>query len=573
VRVGSLIGRVALVLAIGVLTVSAAALGWALWQYEQFAGAQGKAQASLPSVVRSSLTRAGSTADRPQIILVRGYGGLATGSMMLFRSDPTRNAIAFLTVPRRVSGAPYSSNRPDGTAIAHLINGVSRSAGISVQHIALIDFSNISAIVDDIGGITVENPKPFDVVLSETRYVHFPAGQLELNGARTSAYLSLQATTKSEQALREGNEQRVLKSVVNSLIRPSTITSLTNTAAAVANKTETDLTTSDVLGLVAARVHTTRVVTCSLSRARSFAEGESQSALAVFKGKASDSPYCSAKAVTPVATAAILQAGARAVSRWGAYVFLLALTIVTLCLVAGLWLLLRARAPGEQRLAHQAAARTSKPFARQATGLAARRSKRFAHAFSHWRPRRRPGRPGRVVRGFDRMADAWDSRRRRRRQRAPIGDTLLDAIDRLRFRFRRNTSRYSSKPRRALMGGMVLDSLPMRHRRRSQAGGRAGTRLVAQPSSSRTGSVQSAPMTTPSTKPADPAPRPAGGASSPGAASADDRTELVTRLRNEGLSYREISERLAQDSDMPLSPKAPGRPSLDRVTDPNSPAD
>ena len=228
--VRSVIGRVALVLAIVVLTAGAAALAWALWQYEQLSGAAGQAQARLPSVIESNLSKAGPTADTPQVILVRGYGGLATGSMLLFRSDPARDEISFLTVPRRLSGAPYSTDRPDAAAIARLIDLLHRSAGVSVQHVALLDFSGISGIVDALGGITVANPSQFDVLLGDTRYVHFPAGQVELSGPRTAAYLSIHPVTEAERALREANELRVLQAVVNKLIQPSDITHLTSTA-------------------------------------------------------------------------------------------------------------------------------------------------------------------------------------------------------------------------------------------------------------------------------------------------------------------------------------------------------
>src|SRR4029078_179978 len=105
-------------LTIVVHTAGAAALAWALWQYEQLSGAAGQAQARLPSVIESNLSKAGPTADTPPGVLVRGYGGLATGSMLLFRSDPARDEISFLTVPRRLSGAPYSPDRPDAATIA-----------------------------------------------------------------------------------------------------------------------------------------------------------------------------------------------------------------------------------------------------------------------------------------------------------------------------------------------------------------------------------------------------------------------------------------------------------------------
>ena len=505
--VRSVIGRVALVLAIVVLTAGAAALAWALWQYEQLSGAAGQAQARLPSVIESNLSKAGPTADTPQVILVRGYGGLATGSMLLFRSDPTRDEISFLTVPRRLSRAPYSTDRPDAAAIARLIDLLNRSAGVSVQHVALLDFSGISGIVDALGGITVANPAPFNVLLDDTRYVRFPAGQVELNGARTAAYLSIQPTTESERALREANELRVLQAVVNNLIRPSDITHLTSTAGEVAKKTETDLTTSDIIGLVAVRVHATRVVNCNLSRASSFSQGDSRSAVAVFQAKAGTSPFCSANSVTPIASAAILEVGAKAVSRYGAYVFIVNLVVVLLVIAAALWLLIRRRSPGE----HEPA----------------------------------PAGPGLAARTFDRFADSWDLWRWRRRSpystkppRAPIGDAVLDRVDRVRFAFRRGPSQRRGAPR-----------------------------IPAAPTPAQIDRLRPAPGTGAPAAPAESLQAPTGILPTPPPETAPtDRVDLVVALRNEGLSYRQISERLTNDFGMPVSPTTARRLWRRRVT-------
>jgi hypothetical protein len=105
VGLGNLVGRVALGLAIVVLGAVGIAVAWALWQYEQFAGAAGQAQARLPSVIGSSLTKAGATAENPQVILVRGYGGVATGSMLLLRSDPARDEMASHSPPPSIGRA------------------------------------------------------------------------------------------------------------------------------------------------------------------------------------------------------------------------------------------------------------------------------------------------------------------------------------------------------------------------------------------------------------------------------------------------------------------------------------
>jgi hypothetical protein len=188
-------------------------------------------------------------------------------------------------------------------------------------------------------------------------------------------------------------------------------------------------------------------------------------------------------------------------------VFIVNLVVVLLVIAAALWLLIRRRSTGE----HEPA----------------------------------PASPGLAARAFDRFADSWDLWRWRRRSpystkppRAPIGDAVLDRVDRLRFAFRRGPSKRRRAPRiPAAPTPAQIDRLRPAPR----------TGAPAAPAESLEAPVGILPTPTP-----EPAPT--------------DRVDLVVALRNEGLSYRQISERLTNDFGMTVSPTTARRLWRRRVT-------
>jgi anionic cell wall polymer biosynthesis LytR-Cps2A-Psr (LCP) family protein len=340
----SVIARTLLLAVVVVLAACVAGLAWTIWEYQHLAADVNHAHTRLPSVVSSALTDAGVTRDTPNVTLVRGYGGLAEGSTMLFRSDPDHSKFSFLTIPAYVSKLPPSkSARVDGPAVARLTRWVQQTGGIPVNHVALLNFAGIRGIVDALGGITVVNRTSFDVEAG-SHAVHFPAGSVHLDGAQTVSFLSVKPDTAAHHELAEVNEAAVLQGVIDTAVRSHDVTSLLTTATRVADASATDLTASDVIGLVAVRLHATSVVNCSLAHAGpTLLTAKARSAIAVFSAKAKRSPICHARAATTVPSAAILGASAAALSDHGVSVLVVALLVMVAMLIVSTIILLARR--------------------------------------------------------------------------------------------------------------------------------------------------------------------------------------------------------------------------------------
>ena len=169
--------------------------------------------------------------------------------------------------------------------------------GIGISHVAIIKPSSVSRLIDSVGGIEFENPAAFRTQISPSQYWTFPRGQLNLNGARTAAYLR-QGSPESER--RDQAEQRVLRAIVGRALAPTSITQLPATGRAIA-ETATDLTDADVLGLVWMRLDDRQVVQCAFTEHQTIDSAQGQGIAAAFLGREGGEPLsaCRTRAIAP----------------------------------------------------------------------------------------------------------------------------------------------------------------------------------------------------------------------------------------------------------------------------------
>jgi hypothetical protein len=573
------IGRTLLLGTILVLALSAVGLGWVIWEYQHLSTDVGHARTRLPRVISSALAAGGVTRDSTNVILVRGYGGLAAGSTLLFRSDPAHHEFSFLTIPAKLSHLPPSSSAAiDGPAIVRLTKWLRVAGGIPVNHVALLNFDDIGAIVDALGGITVSNRNTFDVLAGGSHAVEFPAGSLRLNGSQTVAFLSVKADTKAHHALRERNEAEVLRGVIDTAVRTENVSHLLTTAKTIADNSATDLTTSDVLGLVAVRLRATRIIDCSLSNVKAFDRAEARSAIRVFTATSNASPVCLSRPATPVPSAAILSAGATVLSEYGISALIVALVVVMGAMMAAAVIALlparrvvRAGAYGAMKASDAIVLSPVRRVARLcATSVAAggtlidrigarremRRQRRKYH-LTH---------PQRMRDGFlDRIDAMRQHRRRHHRTRLQrLQDSFLGPFD--------HPRKTGSRPPRNGRGWLTGSSGRAQHRVSP-----VSTGTTDSASANSAADSASAPARPPD---ADRPNKPGGPTTQPGIARASktpsesvdivlawpqpvpaaerlsDRADLVVQLRQEGLSYREIADRLAGELSYPVSAEA-----------------
>jgi anionic cell wall polymer biosynthesis LytR-Cps2A-Psr (LCP) family protein len=309
------LGQALVLLLMAICAVGAGAFIVIALYYHRFSTEVRLAEPSAPATVDAVLSPGAGTLDQSQVTLVRASGTPATGGVILFRTVPKGGTTAFLSIPRGavLAGEPVSSLDTPG-----LVRGLSTTMGIGISHVAIINLSNVSRLIDTIGGIELENPAAFRTHISPSLYWTFPSGQLNLNGARTAAYL-MQGTPDSDR--RDQAEQRVLSAIVGRALAPARVTQLPATGRAIA-ETATDLTDADVLGLLWARLDDRQVVRCAFAERQTIDSTQGHAIAAAFLAQDGGERFsaCRAQAtapasfVPPKAFVAILQ-------RYGTWVF------------------------------------------------------------------------------------------------------------------------------------------------------------------------------------------------------------------------------------------------------------
>ena len=161
-----------LAIAVGLFVAWAAA--WTLASYFSFRDGVNAANARLPRLGKRALGTRGAALDRPDDDpLARhrsrrrrpGARRPPTDSIMLMRTDPGHDRIYYLSIPRDLYVAiPATAREPDQRRVSVRRAGArdqdDRALRAAVNHIAIVDFNEFRKVVDDIGGITVNVPKP-----------------------------------------------------------------------------------------------------------------------------------------------------------------------------------------------------------------------------------------------------------------------------------------------------------------------------------------------------------------------------------------------------------------------------
>lgn len=211
---------------------------WLLWQRV----AAFNDQVSSAGSVSSSLMFPLMGNERVNVAMY-GYGGPEHGggsyladSIMILSIDPKTDTTTLIPIPRDlwIQGLPEIPNNAkinEAFADGFVRGGVfeagraatvvlAKVTGLPIEHWMALDFTGFKAMVDSVGGVTVDNPVPFAYTWAEENYFagiwdggSFNAGPIFLDGTLAldyarSRYTSVQA--ESSDFARSVRQQRVL---------------------------------------------------------------------------------------------------------------------------------------------------------------------------------------------------------------------------------------------------------------------------------------------------------------------------------------------------------------------------
>jgi len=293
-------------IAVALLGVLVLLVVWTVLGYLSFSSGVEKANERFPTAAGARLAEQdGSLLSDPTTILVIGTdGGRAPGradarrsdSLLLLRTDPGKHRLSYLSIPRdlRVDIPGYgtekinAANQIGGPALT--IQAVRDLTGLRIQHVVVVDFDGFRELIDALGGIDVNVPKPilsnkFDCPYNPTRCREwegwrFAKGPQHMDGRRALVYSRIrtnQLDPSDTDVSRGGRQQAVAEAVGDKIASFATFVRLPFAGDSLAAPLATDLSAWELaqLGWVRFRADAKRSLHCRLGGEPASFGGES----------------------------------------------------------------------------------------------------------------------------------------------------------------------------------------------------------------------------------------------------------------------------------------------------------
>lgn len=292
---------------IGTLVFLVLVVVWTIASYLSFRAGVVDANARLPKTVKAGLApQDGPLASKPSLILLLGTDGDKTAaradarrsdSILLVRTDPGRHRLAYLSIPRdlRVDIPGYGPNKINS---AFQLGGPSLTmktvralTGLQPNHIVMVDFAAFRTVIDALGGVEIDVPKPIlsnrfdcpyktDARCQQWQGWRFAKGKQKMSGQRALIYSRVRENRldPSENDLtRGGRQQDVVEAMTGKLVGPGTFVKLPFIGGDLVKPLTTDLSAGKLLqlGWVKFRANASRALHCRLGGEPQSVGGES----------------------------------------------------------------------------------------------------------------------------------------------------------------------------------------------------------------------------------------------------------------------------------------------------------
>jgi LCP family protein required for cell wall assembly len=253
-------------------------LVWAIAGYLSLRSGAQKANQRLGNEAKKALSSThGLMLSNTSNILVLGTdhnntadrrGNNLSDSIMVMHTDPSRHRIVYLSIPRdlRVTVPGHGYDRVNaaypigGPALA--IKTISTYTGLPVNHIIVVDFGEFKQLIDALGGVDINVPKPifsnaFDCPYTASRCAswqgyRFAKGVQHMNGRRALVYSRIRKNrldSRDTDVSRGARQQQVVQAVLSKITSPTMMIKLPWLGDDLLRPMATDLSASQLMQL------------------------------------------------------------------------------------------------------------------------------------------------------------------------------------------------------------------------------------------------------------------------------------------------------------------------------------
>ena len=313
---------------LGALVVLVLVIVWAVASWFAFSSGVSDANKRLDPNAKAALNhQSGLLLSHPTTILMLGTdnnaklasraGDMHSDSIMLLRTDPSHHRLYYLSIPRDLQvPIPGSSTQKINAAFqiggaALAIKTIRQFTGLDVNHVMVVNFGDFKDLIDALGGITVDVPKPirsnrFDCPFAtQARCDKWPGwrfrkGSQHMSGERALIYSRIRENLldpSETDVTRGARQQAVLDATAAKFTSIGTLVGVPFNGSSLAKPLTTDLTASQLvqLGWLKFRASSSGSVHCRLGGDLGGGGGGSPSednpaTIAMFLGKSAPQP-------------------------------------------------------------------------------------------------------------------------------------------------------------------------------------------------------------------------------------------------------------------------------------------
>jgi LCP family protein required for cell wall assembly len=314
-------------IAIGLVVLLLLVVVWAVASWFAFSSGVSDANKRLDPNAKSALTpQSGLLLSHSTTILLLGTDNARVGgregdrhsdSILLLRTDPAHHRLYYLSIPRDlvVPIPGYSTQKVNaafqigGPALA--IRTIRQLTGTDINHVVVVNFADFKDLIDALGGITVNVPKPirsnrFDCPFAtqarcaQWQGWRFAKGNQHMNGERALIYSRIRENMldpSETDVTRGARQQQVIDAVTSRFTSPGVLVKLPFNGSSVAKPLTTDLSAAQLaqLGWVKFRSSSGNSIHCRLGG--DFGAGgtggpseDNPATIAMFLGKSAPQP-------------------------------------------------------------------------------------------------------------------------------------------------------------------------------------------------------------------------------------------------------------------------------------------
>jgi LCP family protein required for cell wall assembly len=312
---------------IGAAVLVLLVLVWAIASWFAFSSGVSNANKQLTPDAKAALVKQGGLLiSHPTTVLLLGTDNSQIGgrsgdrhsdSILLLRTDPSHHRLYYLSIPRDLQatipgGGTQKINAAfqiGGPALA--IKTISQFAGVDINHIVIVNFGAFKDLINALGGIDVNVPKPIRSNRFDCPYAtqarcaqwpgwRFPKGLQHMSGERALIYSRIRENVldpAETDVTRGARQQLVIDAVTSKFTSPGTLLKVPFDGGSLAKPLTTDLSAGQLmqLGWVKFRASASSSVHCRLGG--DFGAGgngspseDNPATIAMFLGKSAPQP-------------------------------------------------------------------------------------------------------------------------------------------------------------------------------------------------------------------------------------------------------------------------------------------